>query len=268
MAIMEGVHYIYTVNPGDTLYSIAQRFGSTVNLIEQTNAIYPQITDPGLIYPGQVLAIPEAGVGQRDAVLAIIHAGDTLYGISRRYSATPDLLQGMNPLLTNPNLIYAGTPLAVPAVIYEVEAGDSLFRISRLLGIPMNAIIQANQGRPGFSPDVIYPNYHLIVPLPSSDNIVVFRPQPGSRVVPGQVMEGLARVFEANVNYQIRDDVGGIVADERYVTTSAGAPAFGTFSTPLLFDRRPATPGGELWVYARSAKDGAIIDLVQVKVNF
>lgn len=46
MAIVEGTHYIYTVRPGDTLYVIARRFGSTVQLIEQTNALYPPITDP------------------------------------------------------------------------------------------------------------------------------------------------------------------------------------------------------------------------------
>lgn len=268
MAFMQGVHYIYKIHPGDTLYSIAQRFGSTVNLIEQTNAIYPQITDPGLIYPGQVLAIPEAGMGQRDAVYYLINPGDSLYSIGLRFSASPELLVGMNPLLTNPNLIYPETPLSVPAGIYEVESGDSLFAISRKLGIRMQDIVQANQGRPGFSPDVIYPNYHLIVPLPTSRNIAVYRPLPGSVVQPGQVMEGQARAFEATILYQIKDDRGVTVANERHVTASAAGPEYGFFSAPLYFDRQPTTSSGELWVYARSAKDGTIIDLVQVKIYF
>lgn len=45
----------YTVRAGDTLYRIAQRFGVTVNQILQAN---PQITNPALIYPGQVITIP------------------------------------------------------------------------------------------------------------------------------------------------------------------------------------------------------------------
>lgn len=44
----------YVVQPGDTLFSIAQRFGTTVQAILQAN----NITDPNLITVGQVLTIP------------------------------------------------------------------------------------------------------------------------------------------------------------------------------------------------------------------
>ena len=44
----------YTVQPGDTLYAIAGRFGTTVDAIVQLNGI----ADPNLIYPGQVFQIP------------------------------------------------------------------------------------------------------------------------------------------------------------------------------------------------------------------
>lgn len=43
-----------TVQPGDTLWLIAQRFGVTVQYLLQLN---PQITDPNVIYPGQVLVV-------------------------------------------------------------------------------------------------------------------------------------------------------------------------------------------------------------------
>lgn len=268
MAFIEGVHHIYTVNPGDTLYTIAARFGSTVQLIEQTNALYPPITDPGLIYPGQLLVIPETGVGQRTAVSYMVHYGDTLYTIGLRFSATPEMLAGINPLITNPNVIRAGVPIFVPALIYQVQSGQSLFGISRRLGIPMKEIVRANRNRPGFSPDVLYEGYRLIVPMPSSTNIVVFKPEPGARIQPGQALEGEARAFEAVVLYQVRDDRDVVVTKEKAIMTTAGAPAFGSFSTAILFDRQPTAPSGELWVYARSARDGRIIDLVQVKVYF
>ncbi|KNZ70726.1 peptidoglycan-binding lysin domain-containing protein [Thermincola ferriacetica] len=45
----------YVVKPGDTLYIIAQRFGVTVADILAVN---PQIRDPNLIFPGQVIIIP------------------------------------------------------------------------------------------------------------------------------------------------------------------------------------------------------------------
>jgi len=268
VTIHEGVHYIYTVQPGDTLYSIAARFGSTVQLLEQTNAIYDPVTDPGLIYPGQVLVVSETGLSQRNVTAYIIHPGDSLFRIARRFSTTPDLLAGMNPLLTNPSLIYPGQPLEVPAVIYEVNEGDTLFKISRKLGVSLPAIIQANEGRVGFSPDTLFVGYRLILPLPTSNNIVIINPRPGSRIEPGQALEGIARAFEATILYQIRDDNDVIVTRERPITTSAGAPAYGTFSTTIQFDRQPTAAGGEIWVYARSARDGRIIDLVQLKVQF
>jgi len=268
LALLKGVHTIYTVMPGDTLYSIAARFGSAIQLLEQTNALFPPVTDPGLIYPGQVLVVPEAGLQQRDVVHYLIAPGDTLYAIGLRFSATPDVLVGLNPQIQNANVIYAGTTLAVPAAIYEVEAGQTLYGISRSLGIPLRELVSANRRRPGFSPDVLYPGYRLIVPLPSSANIVVLRPLPGSRIAPGQVVEGVARAFEATIQYRIIDDNGLQVTRERTITTTAGAPAFGTFSTTIQFDRQPGTGTGELWVYERSARDGSIINLVQVKVAF
>ena len=44
---------IYTVRPGDSVYSIAQRFGTFVNNIVTFN----YLTDPNLIYPGQQLVV-------------------------------------------------------------------------------------------------------------------------------------------------------------------------------------------------------------------
>jgi LysM repeat protein len=45
----------YTVQPGDNLTEIAQMFNTTVSAILQAN---PQIVNPNLIYPGEVLVIP------------------------------------------------------------------------------------------------------------------------------------------------------------------------------------------------------------------
>ncbi|MDO4573340.1 MAG: LysM peptidoglycan-binding domain-containing protein, partial [Clostridia bacterium] len=44
----------YTVRPGDTLWAIARRFGTTVAELARLNGI----RDPALIYPGEVLRIP------------------------------------------------------------------------------------------------------------------------------------------------------------------------------------------------------------------
>lgn len=46
---------LYIVQPGETLMSIAVRFNIPVGALLQVN---PQITDPNLIFPGQIIAIP------------------------------------------------------------------------------------------------------------------------------------------------------------------------------------------------------------------
>lgn len=264
MAVVHETHIVYTVQPGDTINSIAARFGSTAGAIQRANAIYPPITDPGLIYPGWTLAVPTPGI-QPYRTIHIVAPGDSVYTIAQRYAAHQDLIAGVN-MLPDPNVIHSGLPVWVPAIVYEVVPGDSLWRIARHFRIPLNQILYANEGRPGFSVDLLYPGFRLLIPLPSSRNIVVIRPYPGELLRSGVRVEGFARVFEANVLMQIRDDRDRVVSRERYTTSSAGAPTYGYFSTTLPFDQLPSTGSGELWVYARSAKDGSIIDLVQVPV--
>jgi len=46
---------LYTVRAGDSLFLIARRFGLTVAQIQSAN---PQITNPNLIFVGQVICIP------------------------------------------------------------------------------------------------------------------------------------------------------------------------------------------------------------------
>ena len=47
--------YVYTVQPGDTLFLIARRFNTTVETLLRLN---PQIVDPALIFPGQMIRVP------------------------------------------------------------------------------------------------------------------------------------------------------------------------------------------------------------------
>jgi spore coat assembly protein SafA len=58
---------LYTVQAGDTLFFIARRFGVTVQQIRDVN---PQITNPNLIYVGQVICIPI--VPQPEAQLRVL----------------------------------------------------------------------------------------------------------------------------------------------------------------------------------------------------
>ncbi len=266
MPTVKETHFYYTVQPGDTVHSIAARFGSTTAAVQSANALFPPFTDPFLIFPGWTLLIP-VPAEKPFRTIYIVAPGDNLYRISQRFSAHPDLLAGVNRGIQNPNLIFLGQPLWVPAFVYQVEPGDSLNRIANQFGLSLNSILYANEGRPGFSRDLLYSGYRLALPLPSSRNISVIRPLPGDLFRSGGAIEGFARVFEANVLVQVQDDNGGVVSNERFTTALEGAPAYGYFRITVPFDRTPTTQSGWIWVYARSANDGRIIDLVRIRVR-
>ena len=89
-------------------------------------------------------------------------------------------LSGINNL-SNPNYIFVNQGLVVPAFIYQIQGGDTLSSISHRFGISISAITKANQNRPGFQGDLIWAEYYLILPLPTSRNIVVWFPFPWNK---------------------------------------------------------------------------------------
>src|SRR5574341_255137 len=87
----------HTVQPGETLYSIARRYGLTVEQVAAANGI----TNPALIYAGQVLIIPGGSApspGGTGTSTYVVQAGDTLFSIARRYNSTVAVLVQLNGL--------------------------------------------------------------------------------------------------------------------------------------------------------------------------
>ena len=101
----------YTVRAGDTLWSIARRFDTTISRIVSANAI----SNPNLIYTGERLIIPgsQTPVSSPDYRYYTIRSGDTLWSIAQRYNTSVEELIQINDLRT-PNLIYAGQLLKIP----------------------------------------------------------------------------------------------------------------------------------------------------------
>lgn len=266
MPFVPEMHVIYTVQPGDSLYNIAQRFQSDVALIMNANSVYPPFTESDLIYPGQVLLVPTFRYGKTN-VDYMVQPGDTLWNIAATYGTYPELIAGISNV-PDPAVIYVNQMVHIPAFVYMIQPGETLLGIANQTGIPLADIIRANQRRPYFNPDVIFSGYRLIIPASTSPNLFVQRPLPGEAFSDGQEIGGFARAFEANVNVQVRDANGVVVSEERATTAENAAPAYAPFHTAVPFDRSPTSSMGELWVYTRSAEDDSIQDLVRVSIRF
>lgn len=97
----------YTVKSGDTLSSIASKYGTTYQELARINGI----SNPNKIYPGQVLKI-----GGRSSIPSteyyIVKSGDTLSAIAKKYRTTVNQLASWNNI-ANVNKIYVGQKLRV-----------------------------------------------------------------------------------------------------------------------------------------------------------
>ena len=162
-----GVIY-YTVQEGDTLISIAQKYDTTVHEIAVTNSI----ANPNLIYVGEILKIPTNSRGNLAAPSSrqyiktyIVQSGDTLTSIAKKFNTTVERIALLNNII-NPNLIYPGQILKIETSInsdtrgynfnslYTVQKGDTLLGIARKLDTDYKELAQKNDIT---NPNLIYP---------------------------------------------------------------------------------------------------------------
>jgi murein DD-endopeptidase MepM/ murein hydrolase activator NlpD len=121
---------VYEVQPGDTLFTIAERFGTTVEALVAANGI----EDPSLINVGQKLVIPTA---QPELVPAPeptahsrvhpVHPGETLPALAFRYGTTVWALREGNPV-HRLGLLTPGQELAIPEPL-AILTGTATFPV-------------------------------------------------------------------------------------------------------------------------------------------
>ena len=95
----------YVVQPGDTLWLLSQRYGTTVDAIKNLNGL-----TGSMIYIGQVLKIPSDSV--KPYIEYTVRVGDTLWELSRRYGTTVEAIRELNGLTSD--MIYIGQTLLIP----------------------------------------------------------------------------------------------------------------------------------------------------------
>ncbi len=96
---------LYVVRSGDTVHQIARRYSTPADGIISAN----QLQNPDVLSAGQALIIPT------DENRRTVRPGDTLYSIARRHGVSLPRLIAANPQVTDPNRIYPGQTVVIPA---------------------------------------------------------------------------------------------------------------------------------------------------------
>jgi LysM repeat protein len=168
----------YVVQAGDTLTRIAVQHGVSVAQLAAANGLQSD----SWVYAGQRLTIPTGGQASPPAVPGgstyVVKRGDTLTGIAVRLGVSVRELATVNGLRWN-SWVYVGQRLAIPGRgsspvslapptssggWHVVQAGNTLFSISRAYGTTVDALRAAN----GITSDTIYVGQRLRIPDGSS----------------------------------------------------------------------------------------------------
>ena len=159
----------YRVAPGDTLYSIAQRFGTSTESIREAARVKGNDIRPGqeLVIPG--LRLAEAPIPRAPGRVVVsstlpqsyrVRPGDNPWSIARRFNIPLAELLAWNDFDTD-TVLNVGQAVALrePAAgaatarsarsgrTYEVRRGDNLWQISRKFDAPVEELLKLN----GFS---------------------------------------------------------------------------------------------------------------------
>ncbi|HHX33237.1 MAG TPA: LysM peptidoglycan-binding domain-containing protein [Mollicutes bacterium] len=134
----------YTVTSGDTLYSIARRFNTTVDNIKRLNNLTSDV-----LSIGQTLVIPGSGVVPPTVdTMYTVKSGDTLWGIGNQFNVTVDSIKTANNL-TN-NILSIGQVLTIPQSRnedyeeYKVKSGESLWTVANKFNMTVDKLKDLN----------------------------------------------------------------------------------------------------------------------------
>lgn len=146
----------HTIQPGETLISVASKYGITTEALLAAN----DIRDPVNLKVGKELLIPPKEGLRVPVVPHTVVAGETLLSIAAKYGSSVKKILAANPHL-NAAALPVGEAIAVPVVFteakpvpqpegsdepvyYTVEEGDAPLQIADQFNIPVELLLAAN----------------------------------------------------------------------------------------------------------------------------
>jgi LysM repeat protein len=110
-----GFGCVHVVQLGEDLFRIARNYGTTVTALAQANSL----VNPALIFAGASLRVPCRPTSPTPypqpciRTTYVVQLGEDLFRIGLRYGIDPYTLAAFNNI-ADPNLIFAGTTIAIP----------------------------------------------------------------------------------------------------------------------------------------------------------
>ena len=186
---------VYVVKNGDSLYSIANKFGVSVESLKSINGI-----TGNLINVGQRLVIPsDVVVNPGDYVVYTVKRNDSLWNIANSYGVSVNDIVDYNNLGTT--VLQIGQQLLIPnldnsfsdsGVIYVVKNGDSLWSIGKKYNVSVNDLKSANN----LNSNMLSIGQQLIIPESSDYQTYT--------VKSGDSLWKIAQNYDVNVNDLIK----------------------------------------------------------------
>ena len=196
-------HVIHRVRSGETLSTIASRYGVSIAQLKMTNRIRTN-----LIRPGQRLRIPFGGADAvSDTKIYTVKAGDTLSTIASRYGVSVVRLKRANRL--SGDSLRIGDRLEIPTQVavseapkrvaqsrtHRVRSGESLYTIGKRYGVSVDRIKAAN----GLRRNTIRVGQELVIPARSSGSTSASEGKV-HRVRSGDTLSEIARRYGTTVS--------------------------------------------------------------------
>ena len=184
---------VYIVKKGDSLWSIARAYNTTVDELKKLNNL-----STNLLSVGQILKIPVKSEVENYNIYTVAK-GDTLYKIANQFGVTVNDIITANNLKSN--TLQIGQKLSIPIlkqenIEYYVQSGDSLWSIARKFNTTVDEIKKLNN----LTTNLLNINQRLLIPKETDNNISEEQKYYEYTVISGDTLYSIARKYNTTVN--------------------------------------------------------------------